>query len=68
MNDPRVQSMFERPGHNILSIFIIKHDYYELPKRTIRVNTKIYHIFESINFRDVQNIYQKQIKHGHDLR
>ena len=35
MNDPRVQAMFKRSRHNVLSIFIISQDYYELPKKTI---------------------------------
>ena len=58
MNDPRVQAMFKRYRHNNLSIFIISQDYYELPKRTIRANGNIYHIFKPNNFRDVQNLYQ----------
>ena len=58
MNDPRVQAMFKRSRHNILSIFIISQDYYELPKRTIRTNSNIYHIFKPNNFRDVLNLYQ----------
>ena len=37
MNDPRVQAMFKRSRHNNLSIFKISQDYYELPKRTIRL-------------------------------
>ena len=45
MNDPRVQAMFKRSRHNNLSIFIISQDYYELPKKTIRANGNIYHIF-----------------------
>ena len=58
MNDSRVQPMFERSRHNNLSISIISQDYYELPKRTIRVNGNIYHIFKPNNFRYVQNLYQ----------
>ena len=58
MNDPRVQAMFKRSRHNNLSIIIISQDYYELPKRTIRANGNIYHIFKPNNFRDVQNLYQ----------
>ena len=58
MNDPRVQSMFKRSRHNNLSIFIISQDNYELPKKTIRTNGNIYHIFEPNNFLDVRNIYQ----------
>ena len=56
MNDPRVQAMLKRSrGNNLL--FIISQDYYELPKRTIRSNGNIYHIFKPNYFRDVQNLY-----------
>ena len=55
MNDPRVQAMFRRSRHNILSIFLISQDYYELPKRTIRAKGNIYHIVKPNKFRDVQN-------------
>ena len=58
MNDSRVQAMFKRSRHNNLSIFIISQDYDELPKRTIRANGNIYHIFKPNNFLDVRNIYQ----------
>ena len=58
MNDPRVQAMFKRSRHNNLLIFIISQEYYELPKRTIRANGNIYHIFKLNNFRDVLNLYQ----------
>ena len=58
MNDPRVQAMFERSRHNNLSIFIFSQDSYKLPKRTIRANRNIYHIFKPKNFRDVSNLYQ----------
>ena len=58
MNDPRVQAMFKRSRHNILSIFIISQDYYELPERTIRANGIIYHVFKPKNFTDVLNICQ----------
>ena len=61
MNDPRVQAMFKRSRHNSLSFFIISQDYYELPKRTIRANGKVYHIFKPNNFRDVQNLYQDKV-------
>ena len=50
--------MFKRSSYNSLSIFIIRQDYYELPKRTIRANGNIYHIFKPRNCRDVQNFYQ----------
>ena len=58
MYDPRVKAMFKRSRQNILSIFIISQDYYELPKRTIRANGINFHIFKPNNFRDVQNLYQ----------
>ena len=57
-NNDKIQAMFKRGRHNNLSIFIISQDYYELPKRTIRANGNIYHIFKPNNFRDVQNLYQ----------
>ena len=58
MNDPRVQAVFKRSRHNNLSIFITSHDYYELPKRTIRANGNIYHILKPNNFRDVKNLFE----------
>ena len=58
MEDPRVQAMLKQSRRNNLAIFIISQDYYELPKRTIRANGNIYHIFKPKNFRDVQNLYQ----------
>ena len=60
MNDPRVQAIVKRSRHNNLSIFFISQDYYELPKRTIRANGNIYHIFKPNNILDVPNIYQDQ--------
>ena len=58
MNDPRVQATFKRSRHNNLSIFTISQDYYERPKKTIRANGNIYHIFKPNNFLDVRDIYQ----------
>ena len=58
INNEKIQAMFKRGRHNNLSIFIISQDCYELPKRTIRANGNIYHIFKPNNFRDVQNLYQ----------
>ena len=57
-NDPRVQAIFKRSRQNNLSIFIISQVYYELPKKTIRANGNVYHIFKPNNFLDVRNIYQ----------
>ena len=61
MNDPRVRAMLKRSLHNILSIFIISQDYHELPKKTIRSNGNIYHIFKPNNFLNVRNIYQDKV-------
>ena len=60
MNDPRVQAILKRSRHNNLSIFIISQDYYELPRKTIRANGNIYHIFKPNHFLDVRNIYQDE--------
>ena len=58
INNDTIQAMFKRGRHKKLSIFIISQNYYELPKRTIRTNGNIYHIFKPNNFLDVRNIYQ----------
>ena len=50
--------MFKPGGHNNLSIFIISQDYYESPKRTIRCNGNIVHLFKPNNYLDVRNIHQ----------
>ena len=49
--------MFKRSRHNNLSIFIIRQDYYELCKKTIRCIGNIFHIFKPNLFRDVINLY-----------
>ena len=61
MNDPRVQAIFKRFGHNNLSIFFISQDYYELPKKTIRANGNIYHIIKPNNLFDVRNFFQDKV-------
>ena len=58
INNDKIQAMFKRGRYNNLSIFIISQEFYELPKKTIRANGKIYHIFKPNNFLDVRNIYQ----------
>ena len=58
LNDSRVQALFKRSRHKNLSIFLISQDYYELPKRTIRANANIYHIFKPNNFRDVLSLHE----------
>ena len=61
MDDPRVQAMFKRSRHNILTIFKTSQDYYELSKKLIRCNGNIFHIFKPNNSLDVRNIYQDKI-------
>ena len=58
INNDKIQAMFKRSRHNNLSIFIISQDYYELPKKTIRANGNIFHLFKTNNYLDVRNIYQ----------
>ena len=53
--------MFKRSRHNKSSLFIISQDYYELPKKTIRADGNICHIFKPNNFLDVRIIYQDKI-------
>ena len=60
INNEKIQAMFKRGRHNNLSIFIISQDYYELPKRTIRCNGNIFHLFKPNNYLDVRNIYQEK--------
>ena len=57
INDKK-QAMFKRGRHNNLSIFRISHDYYELPKRTIRANGNNYHIL-SQTISEMFKIYMK---------
>ena len=45
-----------RPNNS--SMFKIGKDYYELPKKMIRANGNIYHIFQANKFRDFQVFYQ----------
>ena len=53
-----MQAMFKRGRHNNLSIIIISQDYYKLPKRTVRANGNVYHIFKPNRFLHVCNNYQ----------
>ena len=41
-----------------ISFFINSQENYEVPKRAIRPNRNIYHLFKLKNFRDVKNFYQ----------
>ena len=63
MNDPKIRAMSKRSRPNNLSIFIISQDYYELPKRTIRVNENIYHIFKQ--FQRCSKSLPRQSIHGY---
>ena len=58
INNDKIQAMFKRGRHNNLTIFLISQDYYELPKKTIRANGNIFHIFKPNIFLDVRNNYQ----------
>ena len=58
INNEKIQATFKRGRHNNLSTFIISQDYYELPKRTIRCNGNVFHLFKPNNYLDVRNIYQ----------
>ena len=61
INNDKIQAMFKRGRHNNLSIFIISQDYYELPKRTIRCNGNVFHLFKPNKYLDVRNIYQDKV-------
>ena len=56
MKDERVQVLFKRSRHNNISVFIISQDYYELPKRTIRANSNVFHLFKPNNIRCSKSI------------
>ena len=58
INNDKIQAMFKRGRHIILSIFIISQDYYDLPKKPNRANGNVYHIFKPNNFRDIPKLYQ----------
>ncbi len=59
LQDPRVQMLFKRGRHNNLSVFIISHGFYELPKDTIRENSSIIHHFITNNFANVECIHRQ---------
>ena len=56
INVPKNKARFKQSRHNNVSIIIINQDYYDFPGGTVRANTNIYHILNSNNFRDVQNL------------
>ena len=59
LEDKRVQMLFKRGRHNNLSVFVISHGYYELPKDTIRENSSIIHHFITNNFANVECIHRQ---------
>ena len=59
LNDERVQMLFKRGRHNNLSIFVITHGFYELPKDTIRENSSIIHHFITNNLANVECIHRQ---------
>jgi len=59
LKDNRVQMLFKRGRHNNIDVFVICHDFYELPKRSIRENASIIHHFITNNLYNVQAIYQQ---------
>ena len=65
INNDKIRAIFKRRRHTNLSIFIIRQDYYELPKSTIKATGSIYHMFKPNIFRVVQNLYQ--VKAGMDM-
>ena len=58
MKTSNVQAMFKQSRPANISVFMITQDYYELPKRTIRANGSLFHIFKPNNFRYVQHLHQ----------
>ena len=59
LNDEKVQMLFKRGRHNNLSIFVITHGFYELPKDTIRENSSIIHHFITNNFANVESLHRQ---------
>ena len=59
LNDERVQMLFKRGRHNNLSIFVVTHGFYELPKDTIRENSSIIHHFITNNFANVESLHRQ---------
>ena len=59
LKDERVQILFKRGRHNNLSIIVVTHGFYELPKNTIRENSPIIHHFITNNFANVECIHRQ---------
>ena len=59
LNDKKVQMLFKRGRHNNISVFVISHGFYELPKDTIRENSNIIHHFVTNNYCNVECIHRQ---------
>ena len=59
LNDKRIQMLFKREKHNNLSVFVITHGFYELPKDTIRENSIIIHHFITSNYSNIECIHRQ---------
>ena len=59
LNDKKVQMLFKRGRHNNISVFVISHGFYELPKDTIRENSNIIHLFATNNYCNVECIHRQ---------
>ena len=59
LNDEKVQMLFKIGRYNNLSIFVITHGFYELPKDTIRENSSIIHHFTTNNFAKVESLHRQ---------
>ena len=61
LEDERVQLLFKRDRHNKISVFVITHGFYELPKDTIRENSSIVHHFITNNFSNIECIHRQLV-------
>ena len=59
LEDERIQMLFKRGRHNNISVFVITHGFYELPKDTIRENSSIIHHFITNNFSNIECIHKQ---------
>ena len=59
LNDKRVQMHFKRGKHNKVSVFVISHGFYELPKHTIRESSSIIHHFITNNYSNIEHIHRQ---------
>ena len=59
LNDKKVQMLFKRGRHNNISVFVISHGFYELPKDTIRENLNIIHHFITNIYCNVECIHRQ---------